>query len=199
MSASTPPHVVILEGSRALANAFAARFAREGLQVTVLTDCGITPAELLRMHPDLVVLDIHCGPGVRGMTLLRLLRADPAGRMMPVLASPTITPIDLRRHGADLRSFGVMVLPEPVDVTELLTAVHAAVARGREARRQPAFSSIATAIAEATHRIQRTQTLIIVSNQTCGQAIEAIRRCDQIKDRQLRIDLATPEEARCLK
>jgi CheY-like chemotaxis protein len=89
-------HVVVLDESPALAAAFASEFARAGYRVSVLTDCDqVDPTDLVRLRPDLIVLDVACGVG-RGMGLLRDLRALPAGRTVPVIASPTITLYDRR-------------------------------------------------------------------------------------------------------
>ena len=131
-----PPHAVVLEGSSALADAFAARFAREGYRVTALADFAIDPADLLQMLPDLVLLDIDGGFGHPGLNLLRRLRADPVGTGVPVVASPTITPSDVERYGAELLSLGAVVLPDPFEVNDLLAAARAAVARARNARQR---------------------------------------------------------------
>ena len=135
MSVSSP-HVVILEGEPVLADAFAARFARERVRVTALTDFVVEPADLLGMLPDLVVLDPSWGFGLGGLSLLRRLRADPDGRELPVITSPTITPINRERYGAELRGLGAVLLPDPFDAKDLLAAARAAVARAREARQR---------------------------------------------------------------
>src|SRR4051794_1320796 len=98
-------HVVVLDESPPLAAAFGGAFARAGYRVSALADCEVGPAEVLRRRPDLLVLDVQGGFG-RGMGLLRDLRAHPAGRDVPVLVSPTITPNARRAHAADLQALG---------------------------------------------------------------------------------------------
>jgi DNA-binding response OmpR family regulator len=130
-------HVVVLDESPALAAAFASEFARAGYRVSVLTDCDqVEPTDLVRLRPDLIVLDVACGFGHRGMGLLRGLRACPAGRNVPVIASPTITLYDRQARAAELRALGAVVLPDPFTVDDLLAAAGAAVEQSREMRRR---------------------------------------------------------------
>src|SRR5205814_1353753 len=130
MSESSP-HIVILDEESALVDAFAARFAREGFQVTALSDFAIDPSDLLGMLPDLILLEIDQRFGQQGLHLLRPLRADSAGDAVQVLVSPTSSPIDTERYGVELRFLGAEVLPDPFDVLDLLAAAFAAVERAR--------------------------------------------------------------------
>ncbi len=88
------------------------------------------------MLPDLVVLDLQCGAGLRGMHLLRDLRADPAGRDLPVIASPTIAWFDQRAFAAELLALRAVLLPDPFTVGNLLAAARAAVERGQGVRQR---------------------------------------------------------------
>jgi DNA-binding response OmpR family regulator len=139
MQHGTGIHVVVLDESPALVTAFGGAFARAGYRVSALADCAeAEPADVLRLRPDLIVLDVQCGFGSRGMGLLRELRAHPAGRDVPVIASPTITPNARRAYAAELRALRAAVLPDPFTVDDLLAAAGAAVARSRAVRRQSA-------------------------------------------------------------
>ena len=97
-----PPHVVVLDGTPLYAEVYGSVLTSEVYRVGALTDCAIDPDDLLRMLPDLVVLDIHRGFGLAGLSSLRHLRADPDGGAVPVLASPTIAPTELKRYDAEL-------------------------------------------------------------------------------------------------
>jgi CheY-like chemotaxis protein len=130
------PHVVVLDGEPAVARAFGNLFAEVGYRVTPVTDCAVDPADVLALEPDVIVLDVQCDRGLRGLHLLRRLRGDPAGRDVPVVASPTSLRIDLKSHAAELRALGAVVLPEPFDVQDILVAARAAIAHARAARRR---------------------------------------------------------------
>ncbi|HEY7032829.1 MAG TPA: hypothetical protein VH482_15910 [Thermomicrobiales bacterium] len=119
------PHVVVLDGSPVLAEAYGNLFASADYRVSTLTDCAVEPAEVLRMIPDLLVLDLRCGPGLAGLDFLRRLRADPAGRDVPVIASPTIAPVDQQAHAAELHDLDALLLPEPFTVHDLLARARA--------------------------------------------------------------------------
>jgi DNA-binding NarL/FixJ family response regulator len=128
-------HVVVLDESPVLATALGGAFARAGYRASAPAAIEVGPAELLRLRPDLLVLDVQGGFG-RGMGLLRELRAHPAGRDVPVLASPTITPNARRVYAADLQALHAVVLPDPFAVDDLLAAAGAAVARSQAMRRR---------------------------------------------------------------
>jgi DNA-binding response OmpR family regulator len=130
------PHVVVLEGEPAAAHAFGALFAEAGYRASVLTDCAGAADALLALRPDLIVLDLHCDDGRCGLDVLRRLRKDPAGRDVPVLASPTIGRRDLGPHRAELGALGVIVLAEPFDVQDMLAAACAAIVQARGVRRR---------------------------------------------------------------
>jgi DNA-binding response OmpR family regulator len=129
-------HVVVLDGSPVVAEAYGNFFASADFRVTTLTDCTIDPAAVLRLVPDLLVLDLRCGPGLGGLGFLRRLRADVAGRDVPVIASPTIALIDQQAHAAELRALDAVVLPDPFTVNDLLARASAAVVMAREVRRR---------------------------------------------------------------
>jgi CheY-like chemotaxis protein len=134
---SSLPHVVVIDDSPLYAVVYASVFASDGYRVSTLTDCAVEPAEVLALHPDLLVLDLWCGGGLGGLAFLRRLRADPAGRAVPVLASTPASLIDLDRFGAELRALDAPVFGGHGHLDSLLDAARAATALAdlRTARR----------------------------------------------------------------
>jgi len=122
MSSASAPHVVVLDGSPLYADVYHNVFATEGFRVTALTECTVDPAELLRMRPDIVVLDLKCGGDLRGLDLLRRLRADPAGAQVPVLLSTPSSLIDMERFGTELRALGALIFDGMLLIENLLAA-----------------------------------------------------------------------------
>lgn len=131
-----PPHVVVLEDSPALAQSLGAVFTEAHYRVTALTDCAVDPADLLVLAPDLILLDLQGGYGWQGLDLLRRLRADPAGRDVPVIASPKISWFASRVRIPELDALGAVVLPDPFTVDAMLAAARGALAQSREVRRR---------------------------------------------------------------
>ncbi len=83
-------------------------------------------ASLDRGHPDVVLLDLNL-PGMNGPSFLKLLKADPATRALPVVAV-TAYP-DAHQRSALLAAGCVAYLVKPVDMRELLGALEAAAGR----------------------------------------------------------------------
>jgi CheY-like chemotaxis protein len=135
MPPSHAPHVVIIDGSPVYAEVYHGRFAIEGYRVTTRTDCGIAPAHVLGLAPDLIVLDLRSGDGSRGFAFLRWLRQDPAGRAVPVVASTPASLLDVERHGEELEGLGVLFPDGPGLLDALLRAADAALGRAGAAPR----------------------------------------------------------------
>jgi DNA-binding response OmpR family regulator len=136
MADASPPHVVILEDSLGLATAFGRVFTGADYRVSTLIDCAVAPAKVLAMLPDLVLLDLQGGDGLRGMRFLRDLRADPAGQDLPVIAAPTFGWFDQRVLAPELLILRADLLPDPFTIGDLLAAARAAVERARDVRQR---------------------------------------------------------------
>jgi CheY-like chemotaxis protein len=124
-----PVHIVMIDDDAA-----DVAFTRDVLadyrvsnRMTVLDD-GLLALRYLRRlppypdaeRPDLVLLDLNL-PGVDGLTLLDMIRADPALRYLPV-AVLTTAPIDkeiLRQRGVPASCF----LLKPVDFDRLVEVI----------------------------------------------------------------------------
>ncbi len=68
-------------------------------------------------HPKVVILDVAM-PGVNGIELFHLLRADPETRDIPVIFS-TAYPTRLRTELPNLETMGAELLPKPFDIYDL--------------------------------------------------------------------------------
>lgn len=77
-------HVLLIEDEANIAEAISFLLSREGLRVSHASE-GVSALDLLRRdRPDLVILD-HMLPGMSGLEILSILRADPATRDLPVM------------------------------------------------------------------------------------------------------------------
>lgn len=77
-------HVLLIEDEPNIAEAIRFVMARDGWQVTVLADGALAVAAVARIRPDLVILDLML-PGMSGLEIVALLRADPVTQALPVM------------------------------------------------------------------------------------------------------------------
>ncbi len=78
------PHVLLIEDEPNIAEAIRFVLARDGWQVSVLADGAAAVAEVARLRPDLVILDLML-PGMSGLEIVTLLRADAVTQSLPVM------------------------------------------------------------------------------------------------------------------
>ena len=77
-------HVLLIEDEPNIAEAIRFVLARDGWQVSVVADGSVAVAEVARLRPDLVILDLML-PGKSGLDIVASLRADAATRDLPVM------------------------------------------------------------------------------------------------------------------
>jgi DNA-binding response OmpR family regulator len=76
--------VLLIEDEPNIAEAIRFVLTRDGWQVAVLGDGAAALAEVARLRPDLVILDLML-PGMSGLEILTALRADMATESLPVM------------------------------------------------------------------------------------------------------------------
>ena len=77
-------HVLLIEDEPNIAEAIEFVMARDGWQVSVLAEGTGAVAEIARLRPDLVILDLML-PGKSGLEIVAQLRAETATQSLPVL------------------------------------------------------------------------------------------------------------------
>jgi DNA-binding response OmpR family regulator len=80
----TTRHVLLIEDEPNIMEAIRFFLSRDGWRVSCHADGATAMAEVARIAPDIVVLDVML-PNRSGFDVLRDLRADPATRDLPVL------------------------------------------------------------------------------------------------------------------
>ena len=78
------PHVLLIEDEPNIAEAIRFVLTRDGWRVSVLSDGAGAVAEVARLRPDLVILDLML-PGMSGLEIVSLLRADAATQNLAVM------------------------------------------------------------------------------------------------------------------
>ncbi len=77
-------HVLLIEDEPNIAEAIRFVLQRDGWRVSVLTDGSAAMAEVKRLSPDLVILDLML-PGMSGLEIVTLLRAKTETQSLPVM------------------------------------------------------------------------------------------------------------------
>jgi len=75
--------IVIVDDQPVLVNIYRTKFAAEGFHVDVAADGEAALAVIQRARPDLVLLDLML-PKIKGVDVLRILRANPSFKTLPV-------------------------------------------------------------------------------------------------------------------
>ena len=77
-------HVLLIEDEPNIAEAIRFVLVRDGWQVSVLADGAVAVAEVARLMPDLVILDLML-PGKSGLEIVAQLRLQEATQSLPVM------------------------------------------------------------------------------------------------------------------
>lgn len=121
------PHVLAVDDDAPLGELFRELLAGEGYRVTVAAVPPST-AEVARLRPDLLLLDLRLGGPEDGWQVIARLAGDPATASVPVVVcSADIEELGRRRAYLTTREIGVVL--KPFDLDDLLTAVRRGLAR----------------------------------------------------------------------
>lgn len=128
------PHVLLVEDEPHIAEAIGFILARDGWQVTHLSEGSEAAATARRLAPALVILD-QMLPGLSGLDVLAALRADPATAELPILM------LTARGHPRDReaaeRAGASRFMAKPFSNAEMLAEVRALTARPGADRATP--------------------------------------------------------------
>jgi two-component system, OmpR family, phosphate regulon response regulator OmpR len=122
------PHIVVIDDDAAIRSLFDDLLASEGYRASLLA-APVPPADLLRLLPDLLILDVLVGGRYAqdGRTCLHELKDDPTTAALPVLICSGATEL-FERLRADLEQWGWAICPKPFDLDEILDAVRSCLA-----------------------------------------------------------------------
>ncbi len=115
--------VVVVDDEVPLVDVICAALQEDGCQTTGCVRGQDAYATIRQTQPQLVILDIHM-PGVDGVQVFRLLRADPATLHIPVIFLTANAPV-LAQRLPDYQRMGARLLPKPFAIEDLLSAVDA--------------------------------------------------------------------------
>ena len=133
--------VVLVVDDMAANRALLARIlARDGHSTVTVSNAAEALERVAAVKPDVVLADVVM-PGMDGIELCRALKADPAGRLTPVVLVTSL-------HGRDERITGIEAgaddfIVKPFDPEELLLRVQALGVRIRHLYLDREFASVA--------------------------------------------------------
>ena len=115
-------HVLLIEDEPHIAEAICFILRRDGLQVTAFANGTGAVAEVRKVKPDMVILDLML-PGASGLEIVAGLRSDAATRDLPVLM------LTAKGQGRDreaaLQAGVTQFMTKPFANAEMLAAVRA--------------------------------------------------------------------------
>ena len=126
----------------------------EGHEVTVVTDGRAAVDEVRRRVPDLVVLDVMM-PGLDGLDVCRILRAEPETEAVPILMLTARATEDDLLHGLDLGADDY--LTKPYSPRELMARTRSLLRRHRVAASgaaRPDISAGTLTVSPTTHQVR---------------------------------------------
>jgi two-component system, chemotaxis family, chemotaxis protein CheY len=115
-----PKTIVIAEDDTRIRKLLLTCIARHGYQVTLAPDGQIALAEIRNSMPDLLITDINM-PNLDGLSLIKILRADSATTLLPIIAMSADADEMRTMIGPDLVQH---FLNKPIELTALCAIVH---------------------------------------------------------------------------
>ena len=112
--------VLLIEDEANIAEALRFILSRDGWAVSVIADGALALSEVVRLRPDLVILDSML-PGMSGLEILLALRADPANAALPILMLTAKG--QLRDREAAERAGVTAFMSKPFDNSEIRAVV----------------------------------------------------------------------------
>ncbi len=115
-------HVLVIDDDESLRDLFRDILEGEGYRVTLATS-ALDPAEIARLDPDLMVLDLLLGTdALPSWELVRAIRLDDRVITLPIVLCSAATE-HLARLQEEIAAMGVEVIPKPFELDEFILAV----------------------------------------------------------------------------
>ena len=120
------PHLIVIEDEPDVASLLAYAFASVGFSVATAQDGMAGLHAIQARHPDLILLDLLL-PRLDGREVLRVLKADPATRDIPVVVVSAVA--DATSRLGALNQGAADFLAKPCSVKEVVRRARAALDR----------------------------------------------------------------------
>lgn len=117
------PHIVVVNDTQEILELFREILEEEGYRVSLYSFTFNDISELVKLEPDLVILDFMIGGESHGWQLLQKMKMDRRTATIPVVVCTAAIRLVQELEG-HLRAKGVGVILKPFDIDELVERVH---------------------------------------------------------------------------
>lgn len=125
-------HILVVDDDFPLLGMYRAILEEEGYQVSLFHKPFEDLAEVERLHPDLLILDVRMHAEADGLTLFEQLRSYPPTHSLPILLCTAASFKNVRERVEALREQGVPVVYKPFDVEAFLRVIQEALRNDEE-------------------------------------------------------------------
>src|SRR5690349_16290660 len=108
--------ILVIDDDEALLELYEAILEQEGYEVSLSPTVFADAADVERIHPDLVLLDVKISQADDGLTQLEQLRSYPPTRSLPVILCTAAAIRSTRERVEALRQQGVPVVYKPFEL-----------------------------------------------------------------------------------
>lgn len=123
------PHIVVVNDTQEILDLFREILEDEGYAVTLYSFAINDLSELLKLRPDLVILDFLIGGESLGWQLLQKMKMDRRTAHIPVIVCSAALQL-LQELEGHLRAKNVGIVVKPFDIDELVDIVQQYLASG---------------------------------------------------------------------
>ncbi len=117
--------ILVINDDESILELFNLILEGEGFEVCASVEAIESVAEVERLHPDLVILDLKLGMQQEGWVMMQKIRMYPPTQHIPMILC-TAALNEVREQEGTLQDKGIPVVYKPFGVDELLKAVQTA-------------------------------------------------------------------------
>jgi len=115
-------HILVVNDTQDILEIFRLLLEDEGYKVTLSSFPLQKVGEIMRLNPDLIILDVVFGEEKLGWQMLQLLKMQPATAVIPVIIC-TASEKSVREMEGYLVSKDILVVYKPFELHDLLAAI----------------------------------------------------------------------------
>ena len=119
-------HILVIDDDEALLEFYQAALEHAGYEVSLSPTVFEDVADVERLHPDLLILDVKLSQADDGLTQLEQLRSYPPTRSLPVILCTAAAAKPTRERVEGLRQQGVPVVYKPFEIEKLFQTIRRA-------------------------------------------------------------------------
>jgi CheY-like chemotaxis protein len=116
-------HILVIDDDEDLLELYRAALEHAGYEVSLSPTVFADVADVERLHPDLLLLDVKVRQQDDGLTQLEQLRSYPPTRSLPVILCTAAAAKPTRERVEGLRRQGVPVVYKPFEIEKLFQTI----------------------------------------------------------------------------